>query len=91
MVNYTTQMHLVGANVRGCPPNAHVEMELYPPGSSDSFFELLKQTDWAVKMNDYKPLEEVTSMSVQEFYDTFREPTNKCIDTPAKLWPTPER
>lgn len=91
LVNYKTQMHLIGGNVRGCPLNAYVRMELYPSGQPDSFFEGLKQTDWAVKMSlDYKPLEEVTSMSVQEFYNTFRQPTDKCIETPAKLWSTPE-
>jgi hypothetical protein len=42
LVNYTTQMHLVGTNVRGCPPNAHVEMELYASGNADSFFNLLE-------------------------------------------------
>ena len=90
LVNYKTQMHLNGANVRGCPPNAYVQMELYPPGQPDSFFEGLKRTDWAEKMIGYKPLEETTSVSVQEFYDTFREPTDTCLETPAKLWPTPE-
>lgn len=90
LVNYTTQLNFVGSNVRGCPVNAHVEMELYPPGPSDLFFESLQQTDWAVKMKGYKPLEEVTSMSVEKFYQTFREPTAECIETPATLWPTPE-
>jgi hypothetical protein len=90
LVNYRTEMHLTGSKVRGCPPNAYVRMELYPPGQPDTFWEGLKQTDWAVKMTGYKPLEEITSMSVQEFYDTFREPTDKCIETPANLWPTPE-
>jgi len=90
LVNYTTQIHLIGTNVLGCPSNAHVEMELFPPGQPDSFFEGLKQTDWAVKMNGYQPLEEVTSMSVEEFYKAFRDPTNKCIETPASLWPVPE-
>jgi len=90
LVNYTTQMHLIGTTVRGCPPNAHVEMELYPPGQSDSFSQSLKKTDWAVKMGYYKPLEEVTTMSTEEFYQTFREPTDKCIETLAKLWPVPE-
>jgi len=42
LVNYKTQMHLNGANVRGCPLNAYVQMELYPPGQPDSFFEGLK-------------------------------------------------
>lgn len=89
-VNYTTQMYVVGSSVRGCPADAHIEMELYPPGNPDSFFALLEKTDWGVKKIGYKPLEEVTSMSVQEFYDAFRKPTDKCIETPAKLWPTPE-
>lgn len=90
LVNYTTQMQLIGANVRGCPQNAHVEMELYSSGQSDSFFESLKATDWSVKMTYYKPLEEVTSISVEGFYDIFREPSNNCVETSAKLWPIPE-
>jgi hypothetical protein len=90
LINYTTQLHLVGANVYGCPSNPHVEMELYAAGRPESFFEFLKQTDWAVKMNYYRPLEEATSKSLQEFYEIFRAPTDKCIETPANLWPTPE-
>ena len=90
LVNYTTQMFLVGTNVRGCPSNAHVEMEVYPSGQGDSFFQLLEQTDWSVKKNWYKPLDEATSISVEEFYQVFREPTDKCIETPANLWPIPE-
>lgn len=90
LANYKTQMHLFGSMVRGCPTNAHIQMELYPPGKPDSFFEGLRSTDWSMRMNEYKPLEEVTSMTVQEFYDTFLQPTHKCIETPAELWPIPE-
>ena len=89
--NYETQRHLIGSNVRGCPSpsNAHVELELFPSGNSGQFYELLGQTDWAVKEGWYRPLEEVTSMSVEEFHQTFRQPTGGCIDTPAELWPEP--
>lgn len=93
LIDYTTQMHKTGSYVSGCPANAHVEMDLYPPGDADSFFALLEKTggdDWAVKKNWYQPLEETTSMSVEEFYETFREPTDKCIETLASLWPTPD-
>jgi hypothetical protein len=90
LINYTTQMHLNGKDVIGCLGNAHVEMVLHPSGQPDSFFDSLKKTDWAVKMKNYKSLEEVASMPVQEFYETFREPTETCIYTPADLWPTPE-
>lgn len=90
LVNYTTQMYLIGDNVRGCPQNAHVEMELYPPGNSTSFFQLLEKTNWAVKMNYYMPLEDVTTLSTEDFYQVFHDLTDKCIETPANLWPIPE-
>jgi hypothetical protein len=91
LVNYTTQMQLVGKNILGCPSNAHVEFELYPSGEGDSFFRLLEPTNWPQNIkSNYKPLEEVTSMSLEEFYQTFSQPTDKCIETPANWWPTPE-
>ena len=90
LVNYNTQMYVIGSNVRGCPVNAHVEMELYPPGQQETFFELLKKTDWNTKMKYYQPLEEVTSMTLGEFYEAFREQSSRCIETPANFWPTPE-
>lgn len=81
----------VGSNIISCPVNAHIEMNLYPSGNPDSFYALLEQTDWGITKNSYKPVEEATSMSVEEFYETFRKPTDKCIETPANIWPTPER
>lgn len=91
-VKYTTSMHLAGNIVRGCLENAHVEMELYPPGNADSFQTLLEQArpEMSVQKDWYKPLERVTSMTLEQFYETFRQPTDKCIETPAKLWLTPE-
>lgn len=90
LINYTTQMDIIGTNVRGCPSNAHVEMELYPSRHSESFFELLKETYWGSMINSYEPLDAATSISVDEFYQIFSEPTDKCIETPISLWPTPE-
>ena len=90
LINYTTQMALDGKKVRGCLTNAHVQMDLHPPGEPASFSKSLQETDWAVKLDGYKPIEEVTSMSVQEFYETYRTSTDKCIETPAEDWPIPE-
>jgi hypothetical protein len=90
LVNYTTQMQLIGTHVRGCPANAHIEMELYPPGDPNFFFSSLEQTKWGRTRGGYQPLEEATSMSVEEFYETFRNPTDQCLETPASIWPTPE-
>lgn len=90
---YTTLVNEdeVGSSIKSCPINAHIEMDLYPAGNSDSFYTLLDETDWGITKDSYKPIEEATSMSVEQFYETFRQPTDKCIETPTKLWPTPER
>jgi hypothetical protein len=89
---YTTWMdeNEVGSRIRSCPVNARIEMELYPPGNPDSFYVLLDKTNWGTTKVGYKTLEEATSMSVQEFYEIFRNPTDQCIETPTNLWPIPE-
>lgn len=79
-----------GVIKRACPANSHIEMELFPPGDPASFFSLLDATDWGVTKNGYMPLEKATSLTLEEFYQAFRNPTDKCIETPARLWPTPE-
>lgn len=78
-------------DIISCPKNAHIQMELYPPGNPDLFFTLLEQTDWGLTKNSYKSLEEAASMSVEEFYETFRNPTEKCLTTPVSIWPAPDR
>ncbi len=36
------------------------------------------------------PLEEATGMSVETFYETFKDPANPiCLETPLNLWPGP--
>lgn len=91
LVRYITQIHVVGQYVLGCPTNAHIELELYPAGSGDSFFENLDPSLQEDIRNNYKPLEEVTSMSIDNFYQTFRQPTDECLKTPTNLWPIPEQ
>jgi hypothetical protein len=88
-VKYTTSIHSTGNIVRGCPANAHIEMNLYPSGNPDSYSSLLKETNWWVQKDWYQPIEKVTSMTLKQFYETFRQTTDKCIETPASLWATP--
>lgn len=90
-VQYTTEMQVVGKNVEGCLASAHVEMEFFPEGNVDGFYKQLALTDWKGRIEYYKPIEEVTSMSVDDFYQTFRQYPEKCLETPAKLWPLPEK
>ena len=94
-VHYTTYTQVDGAKLRGCPANAHIELELYPAGDADGFTKAIHNTDWAftwplIENPYWKSIEDVTSMTLEQFYGTFRQPTDKCIETPAKVWPTPE-
>ncbi len=99
LVSYTTYRQLVNGKVRGCLANAHVDLQLFPAGQPDTFAKNLAQTDkwkdlWPVPVDStdwWKPIEEATSMTLDQFYETFRQPTNKCIETPANLWYIPER
>lgn len=97
LVHYTTSWQISTGNVLGCFSNAHVALELFPSGRGYSFSEFLAPTEWAdmwpVPIDNpyWRPIETATSMSLEEFYQTFRQPTDQCIETPASLWPVPER
>lgn len=91
LVNYTMQMQLAGENIMGCPSNAHVEFELFPSGQADSFFDLLDLSGWLqIIQNTYKPIDEATSMTKDDFYQIFSQRTDECVLTPANLWPVPD-
>lgn len=97
LVIYTTSRQLVDGNVRGCLASAHVQMYLSPAGQPDAFTEMLAQThQWGFLWPDpkdglwWKSLETATGMTLQEFYDEFHQPKDKCLETPLNLWPTPD-
>ena len=98
LVHYTTQMKTVGVNAVGCPANAQVELELYPSGDADSFAKSLSSTIWGafvlpepIDDSHWKPIDKANSMSLEQFYETFRQPTEKCIETPLKGWYVPNQ
>ncbi|RPI21336.1 MAG: hypothetical protein EHM70_25260 [Chloroflexota bacterium] len=89
LVEYTTQMRIDGRNVLGCFSNAHIEMELHPAGNRDRFFDQIAPS-WQSVIDQYTPIEEATSMTLEEFYENFRQPTDQCLETPSEIWPTAE-
>ena len=91
LVNYTMQMEVVDKNIMGCPSNSHMELVLFPSNQTDIFLSLLEPSGWAqIIQNTYKPLDEATSMSQEDFYRIFSQQTDECILTPANLWPIPD-
>lgn len=97
MAIYTTSRQLVGGNVRGCLANAHVQIYISPTGQPEAFTEMLAQThQWGFLWPDsqdspyWKHIETATSLTLEEFYETFRQPIDKCLETPLSIWPIPD-
>lgn len=91
-IEYMMSQRFVGKNVLGCPKNAELRLETFPLGGeframSDGIYV------WPRTPNDIfrRPLSKATSMSLEQFYETFRKPTDKCIETPENLWYKPKR
>lgn len=91
LANYNMKMVPIGEDIVGCPSKSHVELNLFPLSQTEKFFSHLEESGWRrLLYNAYKPIDEVTSMTINEFYKTFSQPTDKCISTPANLWPIPD-
>lgn len=96
--HYTTQMETIGTNARGCPANAQVELHLSPSGNIEAFTKSLSETSLGGMFEgleifdnpSWKSIDKVTSMSLDQFYETFHLPTEKCIETPLKGWYVPD-
>lgn len=93
----TAVMVSTDGDVRGCLASAYVEMYLSPVGQPDAFAEMLAQThQWGFLWPDpqdspyWKHVETATSLTLEEFYETFRQPTDKCLETPLSIWSTPD-
>ncbi|KAF0107837.1 MAG: hypothetical protein FD146_1468 [Anaerolineaceae bacterium] len=85
----TADVRSVGENVQGCLSNAHVDIVLAVGASQKKYINPLP-SEWQDDTPYYLPLEEATSMSVDEFYHTFSQATVECLETPANLWPVAE-
>jgi len=62
----------------GCPSEAFTKLRLWSPNSPARDYNL----DPAILFT----LEEATGMTIEEFYQQYKDPTNiKCLETPANI------
>ncbi len=65
-------------------------MLLLPLEQNAQFPDLAKIIKGSTEAPFYKKLEDVTNMSVEEFYTIYTDSSkSSCLETPAKLWPNP--
>jgi hypothetical protein len=88
-VRYNSLAERIGNNISGCPSKAFTELWLLSPNDKDSYQEILSANDatWEGNFPYSKSVEDAASMTVEEFYQTFKESTDSCVETPLNIWP----
>jgi hypothetical protein len=92
--HYETQMRVDDGVVYGCFKNAHVELKSIEPGEM-AFIEALRSTEWAdfwplpVTKPFWTSIDKATGMSIDDFFETFSNSMDPCLQTPTSLWEEP--
>lgn len=88
-VRYNMLGERASGKISGCPPKAFVELWLLSPNDKNSYQEILSSMDetweghWPYSMS----VDEAAQMTLDKFYNTFKKPTNRCLETPLSFWP----
>ncbi len=86
LIHYKTPMLINGAKSIGCPKNSQILLELRPAKNIKSTQEFLESYNYPY-FELFRPIDEVTSLSVDDFFEIFSQSTDKCIETPSNYWP----
>jgi hypothetical protein len=91
-MEYDISVEGSGDNYRFCPTNASILGVLTPPGLATASYQEILLKSWDEYINFFPPTEfiktseEAFGMTIQEFYQLFRSPTNQCLETPKSIW-----
>jgi hypothetical protein len=82
-VEYEAPREKKGNSFAGCPYKAHIKVTAWDVQNNISLKDALRRN-----IDYYKTLEEATSMSIEEFYQEFKDKeVTSCIETPISIWP----
>ena len=71
----------------GCPTQSEIYLAVWNPQDNLSLGEIAEKGGFGFDMDYFKPINEATSMTLGQFYQTFKNPKNTaCIETPKSLW-----
>ncbi len=90
LVRYYGLAEKHGEQLRLCPQQSEITLWLWSPGHATTLQEIanLGQDFPLEEVADYRPLGDVTKMSTEKFYESFKNADNMaCIETLAKIWP----
>lgn len=89
-VEYELPREKAGNSFRGCPSQTHITLAVWPPESElkpGYIGEKAGSLMTEGTIDYFRTVEEATSMTLDEFYQKFKDPQNTaCIETPQELW-----
>jgi hypothetical protein len=88
-VRYNMPAERISDQIRGCPSRSFVDLWLLSPEDVGDYQEMLlsKNVRWEGNWPYTTPIQESTSLTIGDFYQTFKEPTDMCLETPLIIWP----
>jgi hypothetical protein len=93
LVEYIAIRTDTSSSYSGCPTKSIIEISAWDPKETVSLEDAMGGFSRTGSVNpsnlsNFKPIQDVTTYTVQSFYETFRDPRiQKCIQTSKKLWP----
>lgn len=93
IMRFYSQGNQQGVLIQGCPQQHPVAMLFFWSGNNN--WNFLEATAHTVNLKNeewwpYLPLQDVTQMTIDEFYAIFSNSQNsKCIETSSEYWPSP--
>ncbi len=93
VTKYTANAGLNNGIVTGCPTKSFIGLWLFHANNSEGYKRQLRQLDvdlvyiFPTLSERTKPISDAFGISVGEFYNLYKEPTNKCLETPYNIWP----
>lgn len=86
LVSYSTEGELAGSTIQGCF-QGNPSLWLWHGDRSMTFTEAAELFSWDVQNVLYLPLSDATGMTVDMFYQSFKDEQVVCLQTPKNLWP----
>lgn len=91
MAEYISPAQRVGDQSRGCPGQSYLTLRTWDTKKNISLKKIASIaagdgiSDTAY--DHFLPIQDATSMSISDFYNTFKEPdNNQCLEVPSNLW-----
>lgn len=90
MLRYGGQGIVQDDQVQSCLEDPILLLAIWPPEEELTYAKAASKTVQFGPTTYHRPLEEATGMSIETFYEAFRDPGNPiCLKTPTNLWPAP--